>query len=273
MPPAGFKCKQCGNCCRNLAERFRPIWSLRLGMLGRTWRIDERMPYAAQAVKRHVVRGPVKHPTSHGMPKPEPIPFDPSSAWAHAEIDREIARLIAKGEWSEETTLSISNPAWREELVRLIRSDIWAGVLRIFDGTELNANPATDDGQPRADVERGPEAAVSFLFLVDSDEDPWSEDGRDPYFCRMTVTCRPRGFFLGTDFHVHFPETTDANWLKPLLGSPKFSGNPPSLVYEIGHGDLPGVLVVWLLSLRLRVSRRLQDVRQHGHHAYAAYVP
>jgi hypothetical protein len=136
-----------------------------------------------------------------------------------------------------------SNPE-HDALERLIRTEIWPGIVRIFEGMELNADTASEDGRPSIDVEPGPETAASFIFLVSSDEDPWSEDGRSPYFCRFKVTCRPHGYMLGRDFYIHFPEETDMNRLRPLLGNPMFVGNPPSLVCETGHGDLPGALVV-----------------------------
>lgn len=142
-----------------------------------------------------------------------------------------------------------------DAIERLIRTQIWPGIVRIFEGTELSADAASDDGQPAIDIEPGPgpklrneagqsEAAVSFPFIVSSDEDPWSEDGRSPYFCRFNITCTRRGYMVTTDFYIHLPEETDMNRLRPLLGNSMFSGNPPSLRYEIGHGGRPGVLVV-----------------------------
>ena len=131
-----------------------------------------------------------------------------------------------------------------DALESLIRTQIWPGILRIFEGTELSADAASDDGQPAIRIDPGSETAVSFLFIVSSDEDPWSEDGRSPYFCRFNITCRRRGYMVSTDFYIHFPEETDMNRLRPLLANSMFSGNPPSLRCEIGHGDLPGVLVV-----------------------------
>ncbi|MBL7076821.1 MAG: hypothetical protein ISS31_05055 [Kiritimatiellae bacterium] len=126
----------------------------------------------------------------------------------------------------------------------LIRTEIWPGIEGIFEGTELRLDAASENGQPRIDTEPGPETAVSFLFLVSSSEDPWSENGRSPYFCRFNITCKRRGYMVGTDLYILFPEETDMNRLRPILGNRMFSGNPPSLRHEIGHGDLPGVLVV-----------------------------
>ncbi|MBL7076758.1 MAG: hypothetical protein ISS31_04740 [Kiritimatiellae bacterium] len=140
-------------------------------------------------------------------------------------------------------------------LERLIRTEIWPGIERIFKGTELHVDAASDDGRPPITIEPGPgpelrneagepETAVSFLFLVTSDEEPWSEDGRAPCFCRFNITCTRRGYMVGTDFYIYFPAETDMNRLRPLLANSMFSGNPPSLRCESGHGDLPGVLVV-----------------------------
>ncbi len=129
-------------------------------------------------------------------------------------------------------------------LDRLIQTEIWPGIERNFKGTELHVDAASDDGRPTVHIEPGPDAAVSFLFLVTNDDGSWSEDGGSPYFCRFNITCRPRGYMVSTCFCIHFPEEMDMNRLRPLLGNSMFAGNPPSLRCEIGHGDLPGVLVV-----------------------------
>lgn len=165
-------------------------------------------------------------------------------AWAHAELDNVIAQARKAGTWSDEATVLIGNPSCREELVSWINERIWPGVLRMFDGTELVPDPASADGRPQISQEWMLDTSMSFVFLVRSIEDTGVAIGDGPYFCRITIQCRPRSFFIQTDFYIHFPESFDMARLKALLGNPRFVGNPPKLSYERGHGGHPDILLV-----------------------------
>ena len=168
----------------------------------------------------------------------------PQDDWAHAELDNAIAQARQAGTWSNETTVLIGDPACREEIVSWINERIWPGVLRLFNGTELVPDPASADGQPKISQECMFETTMSFVFLVSSLEDTGVEIGDDPYFCRINTQCRPRSFFIETDFYIHFPASFDMARLKALLGNPKFVGNPPKLTYETRHGGHPDILIV-----------------------------
>ena len=111
---------------------------------------------------------------------------------------------------------------------------------------------------------------MSFVFLVGSTEDTGPDVGDDPYFCRLTTKVRLRGYMLETDFYIHFPETFDMDRLKTLLGNPRFSGNPPKLVYEVRHGESPGVLIVEFnfgrgheYPVLLPIDTMLADLAEH----------
>lgn len=174
-------------------------------------------------------------------------PRRPQDGWAHVELDSAIAHARKSGTWSSESTVLISDPTCRDELAGWIKERIWPGILRVFAGTELVPDPSSADGQPQITQEWTSETTMSFVFLVRSLEDTGVEIGDDPYFCRITTNCRPRGYFLETDFYIHFPESFEVPRLKTLLGNAMFVGNPPRLSYETRHGETSGV---WIVGFR-----------------------
>jgi hypothetical protein len=164
-------------------------------------------------------------------------------SWAHAELDRVIAQAQIDGTWSGNSSVLISDPACREQLVAYIRNHIWPAIQRLFQGTEL-ATDTSADNQPVITQEWVSETTMSFMFLIWNTEDLGAEPGDIPYYCRITVKYCPCSYFFNTDFYIHFPESFDMHRLKALLGNSMFVGNPPNLVYETGWKDEPGSLIV-----------------------------
>jgi hypothetical protein len=161
--------------------------------------------------------------------------------WAHEEVDRQIDDLQARGDWNEEARLHISNPEYREHISRLIVDEIWPGIQRILEPTELTVDLCSDDGRPEILEERlAVDMSMSFLMLIQSGNGLFSDHA--PFFCRMRLACSPRGFMVNIDFYVEFPESFEFEKLKSVMGHPKFAGNPPTLRYEIGHDGNPGKL-------------------------------
>lgn len=168
----------------------------------------------------------------------------PENKWLHVELDNLLDEVLKKDDGMENSAFLVSDPAKREELKGLILKGVWPEVLRVFEGIELILEPVKKDGKLELRQEWEQELALSFVFLVFSEEDHGMRLGDAPYFCRITVKCAERSYMLSTDFYIHFPESMDMNRLKPLLGNPKFVGNPPKLIYEAGFNDEPGTLIV-----------------------------
>ena len=148
------------------------------------------------------------------------------------------------GAWSRETTVRVSEPTCRQELIARIKDSIWPGIRTIFQATELIPDATGSDGQLDLVQEWAPETTMSFVFLVGSTEDTGVGIGDDPYLCRITTKVRPRGYVFETDFYIYLPESFEMERLKALLCDPRFAGNPPKLGYEVGHDESPGTWVV-----------------------------
>ena len=168
----------------------------------------------------------------------------PRDAWAHAELDNVIAKARRDGTWSSESTALVTDPDCRQELIARTSDHIWPGIQRLFAGTELVPNPTLENGQLEITQKWASETSMSFLILVSSNEDTGLRFGDDPYFCRLTVNMRPSAYIIENDFYLYFPASFDMDRLKALLANPRFSGNPPKLVYETGHDDNPDTLIV-----------------------------
>lgn len=167
----------------------------------------------------------------------------PREDWAHIELDRIITQAQNTGAWSRESSMLISDPAFREQLITNIKTHIWPGIQRLFQGTDLVADPS-GQGQLTITHEWLHETTMSFLFLVWHAEDIGSSPGDVPYFCRIEVKYSQHTYLFEIDFFTHFPESFDMQRLKALMGNPRFVGNPPKLIYETGHDDQPSILIV-----------------------------
>jgi hypothetical protein len=191
--------------------------------------------------------------------------------WAHIELDRIITQAQNTDALSRESSMLISDPAFREQLITNIKTHIWPGIQRLFQGTDLVADPS-GQGQLTITQEWLQETTMSFLFLVWHAEDAGRNPGDIPYFCRLKVKYSQHSYLFKIDFFIHFPESFDMQRLKALMGNPRFAGNPPKLIYETGHDDQPGVLVIEFRfgrgygnPIQPLVQTMLADMAEHVH--------
>ena len=189
----------------------------------------------------------------------------------HAELDRVITQAKDAGVWSRESTMLISDPAFREQLINDIKTHVWPGIQRLFQGTDLVADPS-GQGQLTITQEWLRETTMSFLFLVWHAEDAGKNPGDVPYFCRIEVKYSQHNYLFEIDFFIHFPESFDTQRLKALMGNPRFVGNPPKLIYETGHDDQPGILIVefryghgYENPVQPLIQTMLADMAEHVH--------
>jgi len=160
------------------------------------------------------------------------IPNDPRS-WHYRELERILREQDADAP-ADTQSVHLTNPAHRDQIDRMIRGQVWPGIVKAFVGTDFLANPCSKSGDvPDIEDKWDINTKRSFLFLVESRLYP-AMPGDDPCFCRITVICGLCEYMINTDFYLYLPTDFSLRRIAGLLTHPAFAACPPSL--SAGHG-------------------------------------
>ena len=135
----------------------------------------------------------------------------------------------------------LSDPQRERELdERLLRS-LWPGVRDAVEQAPRALIVAGEAGTSARDgltTPRHADISRALTFLIEDPDRPRMPGAAPPWFCRGTVSCAARRFFVAFDFTLSLPIDFPFHEILRLLSEPRLAGCPPELRFDPGVPDV-----------------------------------